>query len=203
MLVFAPVPASAKTLAELEKALMRPPPKSTAFVEYRFSHLLKRAAIATGTLEYREDGAWVRTVDKPRVERAEIINDEIRMRRGDGPERRVSLSRAPQLRMLLDSLRALMEGRITRLGDEFDLSLSSRDPAWGLRLAPSDARLARQEARIDVFGTGDAPTCIEMAEPDGDASFTLQGDAKPADKLADRAAVEARCRAVPIETSTR
>lgn len=203
MLVFAPVPASAKTLAELEKALMRPPPQSTPFVEYRFSHLLKRAAIATGTLEYREDGAWVRTVDTPRPERAEIIDDEIRMRRGDGPERRASLSRAPQLRMLLDSLRALLQGRITQLGDEFDVSLSSHGPAWGLRLAPRDARLSRQVARIDVFGTGDAPACIEMVEPDGDASFTLLGDAKPAEKLADRAAVEARCRAVPIESRSR
>ena len=175
MLVFAPVPASAKTLAELEKALMRPPPQSTPFVEYRFSHLLKRAAIATGTLEYREDGAWVRTVDTPRPERAEIIDDEIRMRRGNGPERRASLSRAPQLRMLLDSLRALLEGRITRLGDEFETRFTSRESGWGLRLAPRDATLARKVRRIDVYGVGDAPSCIEMAEPDADygQSFSM------------------------------
>ncbi len=203
MLALATVPASARTLAELEKALARQPPQSTPFVEYRFSHLLKRAAVSTGTLEYREAGVWVRTVESPRPERAEIANDEIRMRRGDGPERRVSLSRAPQLRLLLDSLRALLEGRITRLGDEFETTLTSREPAWGLRLTPRDATLARKVARFDVYGTGDAPACIEMAEPDGDASFTLLGAAAPAGATPDRAMVESRCRVVTIERSPR
>jgi Outer membrane lipoprotein carrier protein LolA-like len=198
MLVLAPASASARSLAELEKALVRQPPQSTPFVEYRFSHMLKRAAVANGRLEYREAGVWVRSVDSPRPEQAEIANDEIRMRRGDGPERRVSLSRAPQLRLLLDSLRALLEGRITRLGDEFEVTLTSNGQSWGLRLAPRDAALARKVARIDVFGVGDAPSCIEMAEPDGDASFTLLGAAAPA-ALADRASVEARCRSAPFE----
>jgi hypothetical protein len=202
MLALATVPASARTLAELEKALVRPPPQSTAFVEYRFSHLLKRATVSTGTLEYREAGVWVRTVDSPRAEHAEITDDEIRLRRGDGPERRVSLSRAPQLRMLLDSLRALLEGRITRLVDEFGTAFSSREQAWGLRLTPRDPVLARKVARFDVYGTGDAPACIEVAEPDGDASFTLLGQTSPSDTVPDRATVQSRCRSVVIESSS-
>jgi Outer membrane lipoprotein carrier protein LolA-like len=196
-----PVAASARTLAELEKALVRPPPQSTPFIEYRFSRLLKRAAVASGTLEYREAGVWLRTVEAPRPERAEIANDEIRMRRGDGPERRVALSRAPQLRMLLDSLRALLDGRITRLGEEFEITLASRETAWGLRLVPRDPALARKVARIDVYGTGDEPACIEVAEPDGDASFTLLGAIRPAEALSDRGTVEARCRTLAIERS--
>lgn len=195
MLVLAPGLASARTLAELEKALVRQPPQTTAFVEYRFSRLLKKAAIASGSLEYREAGVWVRSVSSPRPERAEISNDEIRMRRGDEPERRVSLSRAPQLRLLLDSLRALMEGRVTQLGDQFEVSLTSRGDSWGLRLMPRDARLARKVAQIDVAGTGDAATCIGMAEPDGDASFTLLGVIAPLTD-ADRASVEARCHSI-------
>lgn len=202
MLVLATVPASARTIVELEKALVRLPPQSTPFAEYRFSRLLKKAAVARGTLEYREAGVWVRSVDSPRAERAEIVNDEIRMRRGTEPERRVSLSRAPQLRMLLDSLRALLEGRISQLGEEFEVTLTSQGETWGLRLVPRDARLARKVARIDVFGRSDAPVCIEMAEPDGDASFTLLG-VQAAGTPADRVTVEARCRSTAAGASTR
>jgi hypothetical protein len=201
MLVLA-VPASARDLAELEKALVRQPPQSTPFVEYRFSHLLKKAAVASGTLEYRGSGVWVRTVDSPRAERAEIGNDEIRMRRGAEPERRVSLARAPQLRLLLNSLRALLEGRITQLGDEFEVTLATRGDAWGMRLLPRDAKIARKVARIDVFGTADEPGCIETAEPDGDASFTLLGGTLEG-ALKDRATVETRCRSAPFEVGAR
>ena len=197
-----PVTAPARTLAELEKALLRQPPQNTPFVDYRFSHLLKKAAVASGTLEYRPDGVWVRVIEKPRAERAEIVDEEIRMQRDGEPVRRVSLSRAPQLRLLLNSLRALLEGRITQMGDEFSVTMSARGESWGLRLVPRDARLARKVARIDVFGTGDAPGCIEMVEPDGDASFTLLGVAMPA-TLADRSALETRCRSAPLETDVR
>lgn len=183
--------------------MARQPPQSTAFVEYRFSHLLKRAAISTGTLEYREAGVWVRTVESPRLERAEIANDEVRLRRGQGEERKVSLTRAPQLRMLLGTLEALLEGRITGLGDEFEVTLTSRDSSWGLRFTPQDRSLLRKIARIDIFGKDNAPHCIEMAEPDGDAAFTLLGNAASQTALTDRAAVEARCRAAPIETAAR
>lgn len=203
LLALAPIPASARTLAELEKALARQPPQSTSFVEYRFSRLLKRAAISKGTLEYRQAGVWVRTVESPRLERAEITNDEVRLRRGQGEERKLSLARAPQLRMLLDSLEALLEGRITRLGDEFDVTLDSRGSSWGLRFRPQDASLLRKIARIDIFGTDDAPHCIEMAEPDGDAAFTLLGGAGSQTPLPDRAAVEALCRVAPIDTAAR
>jgi len=202
MLLLGPVPTSAAALLELEKALAREPPQSTSFVEYRFSRLMKRAAIATGTLEYRGAGTWVRTVDSPRAERAEIADEEIRVRRGDGPERRVPLARAPQLRLLLDSLHALFDGRISQVGDTLATTLTSRDSAWRLRLEPRDPAMARQVARIDVFGTADAPTCIEMVEPDGDASFTLLGST-PAAAPSDRDAVEARCRTVALEDSAR
>lgn len=202
LVLLAAAPAPARTLAELEQALLRPPPQTTPFVEYRFSRLLKRPTISSGTLEYREAGVWIRAVESPRRERAEIADDEIRLQRADGTDRRVSLARAPQLRMLLDILGALLEGRLTRVRDDFEVSLTSADEAWGLRLAPRDSTLARRVTRIDVFGTGDTPACIEMLEPDGDASFTFLGGAAPP-VTKDRAAVETRCRVAPIENAAR
>lgn len=202
MLLAAPLPVSARTLAELEKALVRQPPHSTTFVEYRFSRLMTRAAIASGTLEFREAGVWVRSVEKPRAERAEIVDGEIHLTRTDGSERRIPLARAPQLRLLLESLRALLEGRISRMEDSFEITLVARESAWGLRLAPRDPALARKVAHIDVFGRDDAPACIEMVEPGGAASLTLLATT-PVTAPTDRHAIEARCRTVAIEDNTR
>jgi Outer membrane lipoprotein carrier protein LolA-like len=197
----APVTAHALTLPELERALVRQPPHSMPFAEYRFSRLMKRAATASGTLEYRAVDSWVRIVETPNPERSEIDQDQIRVRRGDGAERRMSLSRAPQLRLLLDCLRALLEGRISRLGDEFQVVLAGGDAGWALRIKPLDARLAKSVARIDVYGSGDSMRCMEVTEPDGDASITLLGPRQPetAEPLrltasAERARVEALCR---------
>ncbi len=204
-MAMAPAITAARTLPELERALVRQPPQSTPFTEYRFSRLMKRVMVARGTLEYREPGVWVRTQDLPNPERAEISNEEIRLRRGGGAERRIALSRAPQLRLLLDSLRALLEGRVSQLGDRFEVSLTSNDAAWGLRLVPRDARQAKEVAHILVFGSGDAPECIEVAEPDGDASFTLLGLAAAeqvepeADTGAMRTRIQTRCRGSTVE----
>jgi hypothetical protein len=199
----ATTPAPARTLGELEQALTRPPPQITSFVEYRFSRLLKRPTISSGTLEYRDAGVWVRAVDSPRQERAEIEHDELRVRRADGTDRRVSLTRAPQLRMLIDILGALLEGRLMQARDAFAVSLTSADEAWGLRLVPRDPALARKVARIDVFGIGDSPGCIEMLEADGDASFTILGGAASPPPMKERADVETQCRLAPIEHPAR
>jgi hypothetical protein len=42
--------APARSLEELEKTLARTPPVSTDFVEYRFSHVLKKPLRTSGTL---------------------------------------------------------------------------------------------------------------------------------------------------------
>jgi hypothetical protein len=200
-MLLATAAAPARTLPELERALMRQPPHGTSFQEYRFSRLMTRAAVATGTLEYRESDVWVRAVETPRRERAEIIGDEVRIRRASGAERRFDLARAPQLRMLLQSLQALLGGRLSTLEDEFELSLVSQDSSWGLRLTPRDARLAKQVVHIDVFGSGDAATCIEVSEPDGDVSFTLLGVRQP--DRTERVSIESQCRVVSIGLGAR
>jgi hypothetical protein len=206
ILLLAPATTPARTIPELERDLRRQPPQVEPFTEYRFSRLLKRPAVASGTLEYREADVWVRNVEQPAPETAVISQGEIRIRRGTGAERRLSMSRAPQLQVLLESLQALIEGRISRLASDFDVSLGSKGEAWGLRLTPRDARLAQTIARIDVFGSADAVSCIEVAEPDGDASITLLGDAHAGEAWAtgagdlrlERARVESKCRISPV-----
>jgi hypothetical protein len=182
-------------IEELEHRLARTPPVSTAFVEYRFSHVLKRPARTSGTLEYRADGVMVRDVKSPHLERTEVSADEVRIQRGQRPVQRLSLQRAPQLRVLLASFRALLDGRLAPLTQDFEVALTEQAPRWTLTLRPRDARLAKYLTRIEVYGAGDRPRCLEAVEPDGDATLTLFDSTAPPPPRVDRATLEQQCRA--------
>ena len=185
--------ASSRALDELERALRRTPPVTTGFVEYRFSHLLKKPLHVSGSLEYRADGVLARQVDAPYRELTEVSGDQVRIERADRPVRTLSLQRAPQLRVMLGSFRALLEGRLAPLAQDFEVTLTEGDTHWTLTLVPRDAHLLRSLARIQVSGSADRPDCIAALEPDGDAAFTLLEPVAVAIAPPVRATLEHRC----------
>lgn len=186
--------ASSRGLEELERRLVRTPPVSTDFVEYRFSHLLKKPLRSNGTLEYRADGVLVRNVVAPNREATEVDGEQVRITRAGKPTRTLSLQRAPQLRVLLGSFRALLEGRLTPLQQDFTVTLAEHEANWTLTLAPKDSSLARHLAHIEVHGSGDRPACLEALEPDGDGALTLFTTAPAGNTLPTRAELERLCR---------
>ena len=173
-----------RSLEELERALARTPPVSTGFVEYRFSHLMKKPLRTSGKLEYRADGVMARKVESPYQETTEVEGDAVRITRANRPTRTLSLQRAPQLRVLLGSFRALLEGRLTPLASDFEITLEDREKDWTLTLQPRDRSLSKHLARIRMHGSGDRPSCMEAVEPDGDSAITLFEDAPPAGESA-------------------
>ena len=186
--------AFSRALEDFERQLARTPPVSTGFVEYRFSHLLKKPLRSSGTLEYRADGVLTRDVASPYREVTEVTGDEVRITRAGKPTRTFSLERAPQLRVLLGSFRALLDGHLTPLTKDFDVQVTEQTPRWTLTLKPLDAHLAKQLARIAVFGAGGRPRCLEALEPDGDVALTLLEDAPlEQGKLPARVEVEKAC----------
>ena len=187
-------PEAAPGLAALEQRLARTPPVSTEFVEYRFSHLLKRPLRSSGALEYRADGVMVRNVVTPTRETTEVDGEQVRITRAGKATRTMSLQRAPQLRVLLGSFRALLEGKLTPLQRDFELTLSEQPTHWTLTLVPRDRALAKHLARIVVHGMDDKPSCLEALEPDGDGALTLF-TAAPGGPQPARAELEQACRA--------
>ena len=192
--------ATGRSLEELEQALARTPPVSTDFVEYRFSHLLKKPLRTNGILEYRADGVMTRKVEQPFQETTDVDGDTVRIARAGRAPRTLSLQRAPQLRVLLGSFRALLEGKLTPLASDFEITLEDQAENWTLTLQPHDARLAKQLARIRVHGHGDRPTCLEALEPDGDAALTLFETAPAAAAIPSRDEIIRRCQAAMTHT---
>lgn len=193
--------ASGQGLEALEQRLARTPPVSTPFVEYRFSHLLKKPLRSSGTLEYRADGVMVRTVVTPTPETTEVDGDQVRITRAGKPTRSMQLQRAPQLRVLLGSFRALLEGRLTPLQQEFVVTLVEDAARWTLTMKPKDPTLAKHLAHIDVHGAGDKPACLEALEPDGDGALTLFTAAPAGSSPPSRAEIEHTCRGTAVSAS--
>lgn len=184
--------ARSRTLEELEKGIARTPPVSTPFIDFRFSHVFKKPVLSRGTLGYTADGVLTRTLTSPYHERTEVSGDEVRIQRADHPERRYSLVHVPQLRVVLGSFRALLDGRITSLSSDFNVSFKEDGERWTITLAPRDAKLQRFLTQIEVNGVNDQPACMEATEPDRDATLTWFSDVAPA--ATDRATLERLCR---------
>ena len=157
--------------------------------------LLKKPLRSSGTLEYRADGVLVRNVVAPNREATEVDGEQVRITRAGKPTRTLSLQRAPQLRVLLGSFRALLDGRLTPLQQDFTVTLAEHEANWTLTLVPKDPSLARHLAHIEVHGSGDRPACLEALEPDGDGALTLFTTAPTGNTLPTRAELERLCRA--------
>jgi hypothetical protein len=195
-------PEESQGLEALEKRGARAPPGSTHIVEYRFSHLLRKPLRSSGTLEYRADGVMVRNVSAPTRETTEVDGEQVRITRAGKATRSLSLQRAPQLRVLLGSFRALLEGKLTPLKQDFEVSLTEDAAHWTLTLKPRDPTLAKHLAHIDVHGNGDKPSCLEVLEPDGDGALTLFAAAPAGVALPSRAELERTCRAGTVQRAT-
>jgi hypothetical protein len=203
LLPFTSAPAESSGIEDLELKLARVPPVSTSFIEYRFSHVLKRPTRISGTLEYHADGAMVRIVESPYQEHTAVSGGEVSIQRGQRAAQHFSLQRAPQLRVLLASFRALLDGHLTPLSQDFDLALAEDAPRWTLTLRPLDAKLQKYISHIEVYGADARPACLEAVEPDGDTTLTLFGGTDlPATPRIERAALEGLCRAGSVKSAS-
>jgi hypothetical protein len=171
----APAPASSATLA-LITALGQPAPARTAFAEARFMQVLDRPLVISGELAWLGGDKLQRRVNKPRAETFTIADGEVTQERAGKKPRRFSLSRAPQLQVLLDSFVALLSGDPAHLQQVFEISHSG-DPAaqWTLKLVPRDTKVARTIAAITVNGYAAESRCMQMHEADGDLAVDLLG----------------------------
>lgn len=168
----APLPAAAALIA----ALGQPAPARTAFAEARFLHLLDRPLVVSGELAWLGGDRLQRRVDHPRQETATIANGEVTQQRAGHSPRHFSLSRAPQLQVLLDSFVALLSGDPQRLQQAFEIEhVGAASTAWTLTLVPRDPKVARTVASIVIEGYGRQSRCMHLQEADGDLAVDLLG----------------------------
>jgi len=167
--------AAAPDPSALLKRLARPAPATTPFTEVRFSQLLDRPLIVSGTLEYESKDHLVRHVTLPFDERTAIQGETVIVDRGRA-HREISLSQVPELRGLIAGFSGLLSGDAAALRQEFRMSARGDDAHWQLQLTPTDPRIAKRVRVIQVTGSHDKPICIVTTEAGGNATvLALQG----------------------------
>jgi len=199
MIVFtltaAPLHAADPGADALLARLARPAPDSTSFVEVRYSSLLDQPIVVSGHLEHRKDGSLVRNVEWPYQEVTELHGENVSVTRAGSKTRRFTLDRAPELRGMLTSFGAILQGDRQTLDRYFAASAEGSDAHWEITLTPRDDKLRRHLSRIVVNGVEGNAKCFTLEEPDGDASLMALGvtgqGALPASR--GRAALHAWC----------
>ncbi|HRO27568.1 MAG TPA: fatty acyl CoA synthetase [Luteimonas sp.] len=180
------------------RALARPAPAATPFVEVRDSPMLKAPLRLAG--EYRRPDAdtLVREVRAPYAETTTIRGGEAVLARAGKPERRFALSRAPELAALQTSFGALLAGDGDALRAHYSIDAQGTAARWTLRLVPREAKLAARLQHIVLHGGGDELRCIETTPIKGEAQRTLMASAAQAAQAAQRdgdgADIAALCR---------
>lgn len=177
------------------RALARPAPMSTDFVEVRDSPLLKNPLRLSGEYRRPREDTLVREVRAPYRETTTLRAGEATIARDGKAPRTFSLSRAPELASLQNSFGALLAGDRARIERVYRVTAQGDRARWTLTLAPKDKALAARVRDIALHGQGAELRCIETRPVKGEPQRTLLASAALAVKAdTDAKAMQALCR---------
>jgi hypothetical protein len=175
-----PLAASGPAATDLIARLRRQAPARIAFVEVRFSPLLREPIVVSGELGYLGPLDLDRNVTMPYRERTAIRGDSVTVERDGEPPRSFALKRAPELRGLLSGFAGLLAGDAAAIEHDFELAARGDDDAWTLQLTPSDRPTRRRLERIVVTGAASQPRCLAVVNAPDAATVMLLGDSTDA-----------------------
>ena len=173
LLLLAPAAASAATMtaAELMQMLASVESANARFVETRHSALLKAPLVLQGTLAYRRPDRVVKHVTSPYDERITVEGGRLTLEnRSQNRKKTFSVSGAPGLAALIESIRATRAGDLDALQRHFTLEVEGSRERWTLTLKPLDAQVARYVTLLSLSGSETRIGRIAVEEAGGDRS---------------------------------
>lgn len=177
------------------RALARPAPMRTDFVEVRDSPMLKTPLRLSGEYRRPREDTLVREVRAPYHETTTLRAGEATIARDGKAPRTFSLSRAPELASLQNSFGALLAGDRVGIERVYRVTAQGDRARWTLTLAPKDKALAARVRDIVLYGQGAELRCIETRPVKGELQRTLLASAALAVKVgSDAGAMQALCR---------
>ncbi|MGH8062476.1 MAG: LolA-related protein [Pseudoxanthomonas sp.] len=178
------------------RALARPAPVRTAFVELRGSPLLKAPLRIEGEYQRPDSDSLVREVRSPYAETTTLRNGEAIIARPGKTPRKFPLARVPELAGLQASFGALLSGDRVSLEKHYRLASQGTRQQWTLSLTPKDAELQGSVRDITLYGRGAELRCIETRPVKGELQRTLlAGAAHEAADAGTAPALATLCRA--------
>ena len=167
----AATPAPALSIAELMQILGSVESTSARFVETRHSALLRAPLVLQGTLAYRRPDRVEKRVLTPYDERITVNGDRLAFENRTHDRRKtISVSGAPGLAALIESIRATRAGDLPALQRHYALQIEGSRERWTLTLRPLDSQIADYVVSLEVSGSGARIGRITIEEASGDRS---------------------------------
>ncbi len=139
------------------RAVARPAPSRTPFVELRDSPMLRQPLRLQGEYRRETDGRLVRQVTSPYAETTTLAAGEALVERAGRAPRRVALQQVPELAAIQAGFGALLAGDRELLQKTYSVQAGGVRGQWRLQLLPREPRLPPRCSGSNC--TAAAPSC--------------------------------------------
>lgn len=163
----------------LMQALARHPASRASFVESKTLAMLDAPIESSGELRFRApDTLEMRTL-KPKPQTL-ILEGNRLTAEIDGRTHHINLDDHPDAAVLVDSIRATLNGDRAALQREYTVTLTGDRAHWTLTLVPIAARARARVSEIRIAGHRGQVRSIAVEQSDGDHSLmTIRAQATP------------------------
>lgn len=176
-----PFPAMAGewNLDTLMRALAAHPESRASFVETKTLAMLDAPIESSGELRFKKpDTLEMRTL-KPKPQTLILQGSQLTAEI-DGHAHHINLDDHPDVAVLVDSIRATLNGDRSALQREYTVSFAGNRAHWTLSLVPIGARARGRVSEIRISGRSDQVRSIAVWQADGDHSLmTIRELAEP------------------------
>lgn len=172
LLCLSPVAGAAMDMDELMDSMAAVQTFKAKFTETKHNVLLEHPIEVSGELIYRAPAYLEKRILSPYVEEQVIQGDEVLIRR-DKQERSFSLHAVPELKIVVDSLRATLAGDASTLKSNFRLFLSGTKEKWQLKFIPIHEELEEDLREIIIRGSGEVISEFDVSQTGGNLSHML------------------------------
>ncbi|MBO1324794.1 outer membrane lipoprotein carrier protein LolA [Acetobacter sp. TBRC 12305] len=169
-------PARAQDLADaIVTGLGQVHQRQNVFHEERVIGALTQKLESAGNLSYRAPGHLEKLTLTPRREDLVIDGDMVTIARGTAAPQTLDASREPALQLLVDTLRAPLDGDVERLKRAYHLHASGDlGGGWTLEMTPANDDVAKQVRTVTFTGRNNAILGLRIVQANGDTqSLTI------------------------------
>ncbi|MDD4886582.1 MAG: outer-membrane lipoprotein carrier protein LolA [Thiomonas sp.] len=158
------------TLDTLMQALARHPANRATFVETKTLAMLDTPIESSGELRFAApDFLEMRTL-KPKRQTLILQANQVTLEM-DGRSHQFDLRDHPDVAVLINSIRATLNGDRKALQRDYTTTLDGTAASWELTLSPVDAKARARVRRIQIGGRQGQVQTIAVLQADGDSSL--------------------------------
>lgn len=157
-------------LDQVMRMLAAVPAMEGEFSEVKYMSVLQGPLVATGKLYYRAPNFLRKRTLTPQPEDYEADGDWLTIEMPATGRRQFNLNGYPQLRPLVEAIRATQAGNQSILARYYRLDFQGTPAEWMLRLTPLAPEAARYVTAIVLYGQNERILRVETLEANGDRS---------------------------------